>query len=136
MVNRYKSSAEFSADHYYDDNLVRMGYKRNLRGLAPVENEVCLFEENNLLESVMASIPIMGSILGLGRLHSVWSTQDPKDSKISIIFHTALGILETLGLGIIVLLIKITITILLILFTPCLLCYFMYSAAYSDFHPI
>ncbi|SPN73376.1 hypothetical protein C10C_0196 [Chlamydia serpentis] len=65
--------------------------------------------------TLLATIPLVGSIIGLGRLFSIWSIKDPEDTKESksIFWHTLCGILELLGLGIIAFILKIFATILM-----------------------
>ncbi|BAE81195.1 hypothetical protein [Chlamydia felis Fe/C-56] len=65
---------------------------------------------------LLSSIPILGTIRGLARLYSIWSVKDRSDdSTLKLIKHTIIGVLETLGLGIIHFALCIVLTVLAIL---------------------
>ncbi|AFS24846.1 hypothetical protein B602_0629 [Chlamydia psittaci M56] len=55
-------------------------------------------------------IPIIGNILGFRKLYILWSTKDPEDQCKDVLFHTLSGVLETLGLGVVALILKIVLT--------------------------
>ncbi|ACZ33203.1 conserved hypothetical protein [Chlamydia pneumoniae LPCoLN] len=65
--------------------------------------------------TLLAAIPILGSIIGLGRLFSIWSIREPQDSQEykSIFWHTLCAVLEILGLGIVALILKILATFIM-----------------------
>ncbi|AAP05321.1 hypothetical protein [Chlamydia caviae] len=76
--------------------------------------DLTLISSNDLKLSLLNSIPILGTIRGLARLYSVWSVKDrSKDRVKDLVTHTFLGIFETLGLGVGLLVMKIVITALI-----------------------
>ncbi|ANH78980.1 hypothetical protein [Candidatus Chlamydia sanziniae] len=114
MIPKYTRHIEFVvASTYFPCCLVQRGFVRNARNLMfPLGKSAGI----ELKRSFFASIPILGILMGMERLYSVWSTKDLRDSRISICLHTLVGILEVLGLGIILVFAKILLLILLLLF--------------------
>ncbi|AFS21836.1 hypothetical protein [Chlamydia psittaci] len=73
-----------------------------------------LIDKENLKSTILNSIPILGTIRGLARLYSIYSVKDRScDATANTVMHTTTGILETLGLGIFIILAKIVAFILL-----------------------
>ncbi|BEU44257.1 membrane protein [Chlamydia psittaci CP3] len=60
--------------------------------------------------------------MGLGRLYSVWSTKDHIVDKKELLLHTLTGMIEILGLGIVLLIAKILCAIINILWKKLSLC--------------
>ncbi|WP_348662633.1 hypothetical protein [Chlamydia vaughanii] len=74
------------------------------------EWEINIMNLDDIKELLIRCVPIIGNILGAGKLYSVWSTKDFEDRCQDIIFHTISGALETLGLGVAALILKIVVT--------------------------
>lgn len=106
---RYKDSCEFVIQNCSRHPLVRLGFVRQSSGLISALSF-------SWLRVALASLPIVGSILGLSRLYSVWSTNHAKDSKVRYVGHTLIGIVESVGLGGIFLVALITLILLQIVF--------------------
>ncbi|BAE81188.1 hypothetical protein [Chlamydia felis Fe/C-56] len=112
LIDRYSNNYNFcegTKDHFF---LFRSGFVRDLRGLRSLKGEWNLSIARGIcsktnMHEIGKTLPIIGTILGLGRLYSVWSTKDDKSSKIRLFLHTLTGVIETLGLGIIILIAKI-----------------------------
>ncbi|AAP04947.1 hypothetical protein [Chlamydia caviae] len=60
-----------------------------------------------LKNSVLAAIPLIGSIMGLIKLFTVWSVSPYGESKVKIATYTITGLMELCGLGIVLLALKI-----------------------------
>ncbi|SPN73942.1 hypothetical protein C10C_0799 [Chlamydia serpentis] len=58
------------------------------------------------------TLPILGTLVGIGRMCAVWGVKGAKDSICLKIYHTFVAILEILGLGILMLILKILAVIL------------------------
>ncbi|WP_231913632.1 hypothetical protein [Chlamydia poikilotherma] len=78
--------------------------------------EINIANTDEIKELLIRCIPIIGNILGFGKLYSLWSTRDPSDRYEDILFHTLSGVLEALGLGIVALILKIVKTIIFYIF--------------------
>ncbi len=86
----------------------REGFVRDHHGLSEASDWL-LSSQTALIRSLLGIVPILGNILGAGRLYSVWYTSD-QDWKKQVVWHTIFGVLEVLGLGIIALALKILLT--------------------------
>ncbi|WP_434602044.1 hypothetical protein [Chlamydia crocodili] len=112
FIDRYPDNESFfnATQHYY--SLLRSGFVRNPHGVRSICKEWNIstsngvFSKANMLE-IKKATPILGTIMGLGRLYSIWSTKDHTTSKIQLLLHTLTGVVETAGLGIILLIAKI-----------------------------
>ncbi|ACZ33201.1 conserved hypothetical protein [Chlamydia pneumoniae LPCoLN] len=92
--------------HYPE--IFREGFVRDRHGLMEASDWL-LSTDITIIRSLLGAIPILGNILGAGRLYSVWYTSD-EDWKKQVVWHTIFGILEVLGLGILALALKILLT--------------------------
>ncbi|MEF9520072.1 hypothetical protein SBV45_03815 [Chlamydia crocodili] len=112
FIDRYPNNWNFSIRTRNSCSLLRSGFVRTYLGVQPINREWNIstrdgiFSKANMLE-IKKATPILGTIMGLGRLYSVWSTKDNTTSKIQLLLHTLTGVIETLGLGIILLIAKI-----------------------------
>ncbi|WP_434602046.1 hypothetical protein [Chlamydia crocodili] len=112
FIDRYPNNWNFWIHTKSSCSLFRSGFVRNSRGVQHIHREWNIstsngvFSKANMLE-IKKATPILGTIMGLGRLYSVWSTKDRITSKTELLLHTLTGIIETLGLGIILLIAKI-----------------------------
>ncbi|SYX09057.1 hypothetical protein C834K_0603 [Chlamydia poikilotherma] len=112
FIDRYPNNWNFSLRTKNHGSLIRSSFVRNQFGVQPIHREWNIstkngvFSKANILE-IKKAAPILGTIMGLGRLYSVWSTKDHTTSKIQLLLHTLTGVVETLGLGIILLIAKI-----------------------------
>ncbi|WP_375793598.1 hypothetical protein O1W69_00495 [Chlamydia sp. 12-01] len=60
-----------------------------------------------LKHSLLSALPVIGSIMGLIKLFSVWSVNLRGESKGKILAYTVTGLMEFCGLGIVTLVLKI-----------------------------
>ncbi|WP_232500664.1 hypothetical protein [Chlamydia felis] len=84
-----------------------MLFPRDDEGLWEVSCDWDLTRPAALKNSLLAAIPIVGSVMGLIKLFSVWSVKFQDESISKILVYTFTGFLEFYGLGIVVLLLKI-----------------------------
>ncbi|MEF9520066.1 hypothetical protein SBV45_03845 [Chlamydia crocodili] len=116
MFTSYDTSFNFMEGTARHPSFIKSAYARNSTGVNSHIECLLLDSNKNLLSTILSAVPILGTIRGLARLYSVWSVKDrSEDSKTNIIIHTVTGILETLGLGIFILIAKILILALTIL---------------------
>ncbi|WP_041467955.1 hypothetical protein [Chlamydia felis] len=109
FIHTYKTPEDFVNAVSHHNCLISSAYSR-------VYPDGRLTEEENIIPQILSSIPILGTIRGLARLYSIWSVQDrSKDSKARLIKHTTVGVLETLGLGVVYLALCIVLAALAIL---------------------
>ncbi|WP_375793479.1 hypothetical protein O1W69_05115 [Chlamydia sp. 12-01] len=112
FIDRYPDDQRFNNATQNYCSLFRSGFVRDHSGVAFIRWEWDLriaegiFSPRNVSE-IKKFMPISGTIMGLGRLYSIWSTEDNDTSKKELFLHTLTGIIETLGLGIILLIAKI-----------------------------
>ncbi|AAD18376.1 hypothetical protein CpB0228 [Chlamydia pneumoniae TW-183] len=113
LIGRYSSDDQFTEATKNTPTIIKLGFVRdNLEGLTNPISEIVSETSSSIKDSVLRSLPILGSILGCARLYSTLSTNDPLDETQEKIWHTIFGALETLGLGILILLFKIIFVIL------------------------
>lgn len=65
-----------------------------------------------LLSSAIECIPILSTFFGVGRFCAVWCVKGFSGSIFSRIYHTIVGVLGILGLGIIMFILRIIFTLL------------------------
>ncbi|AFS24870.1 hypothetical protein [Chlamydia psittaci] len=127
FINKYPNNQDFLHATREHCSLFRSGFVRNPTGIKPIAQEWHLaihsgvLSKSNILE-IKKATPILGTIMGLGRLYSVWSTEDSIVDKKELLLHTLTGMIETLGLGIILLIAKIIRAVINILWrklSPC-----------------
>ncbi|WP_348662623.1 hypothetical protein [Chlamydia vaughanii] len=125
----YANSSDFVDSRNQTPKLISSAFVRTPYGLKSVKKSLTIvldtegqykcpdlfsLRSGSLLSAVLNAVPILGNIRGLARLYSVWAVKDrSKEAKVSQTIHTVLGILETLGLGILVLIFRITTTYIL-----------------------
>ncbi|SPN73374.1 hypothetical protein C10C_0194 [Chlamydia serpentis] len=90
--------------------LFKNGFVRDNDSLVEASDWL-LSSKNTVYRSLLGAIPILGNILGAGRIYSVWYTSN-NDSIKQVIWHTIFGILEVSCLGILALALKIVLTII------------------------
>ncbi|WP_348662625.1 hypothetical protein [Chlamydia vaughanii] len=117
----YDSSFDFVVGTSRHSIILQSAYVRKASGLKSLAKRLTVqrslknpLSSGSLRVAVLNSIPILGTIRGLACLYSIWGVKDnDESSKCSLAIHTSFAILETLGLGIVVLLIRIVITALI-----------------------
>ncbi|AAP05324.1 hypothetical protein [Chlamydia caviae] len=109
FIYKYKNNTEFFCDNQNACWLFKQGFIRSDTQLLPytLDWEIDITHTDEIKELIIRCVPIVGSILGFGKIYSLWSTRDPTDRYKDILFHTLSGVLETLGLGIVALSLKI-----------------------------
>lgn len=109
---KYKNNTDFFYDNQNAHWLLKDGFIRSETHLYPytMDWEIDITHSDEIKELLIRCTPIIGNILGFGKLYSLWSTRDPEDRYKDILFHTLSGVLETLGLGVVALILKITLT--------------------------
>ncbi|ADZ18492.1 hypothetical protein [Chlamydia psittaci] len=109
---KYNNNADFFYDNQNAHWLLKDGFIRSETQLYPytMDWEIDITNADEIKELLIRCAPIIGNILGFGKLYSLWSTKDPEDRCKDILFHTLSGVLETLGLGVIALILKIALT--------------------------
>ncbi|WP_375793480.1 hypothetical protein O1W69_05120 [Chlamydia sp. 12-01] len=116
FINKYPDNDSFYNATKNYSYLLRSSFVRTSYGILSIDWEwdfsekTCVFRKSGILE-IQKVTPILGTISGLGRLYSIWSTinsdTDLTTSTKELFLHTLTGIIETLGLGIILLITKI-----------------------------
>ncbi|WP_100934884.1 hypothetical protein [Candidatus Chlamydia corallus] len=118
LIRQYRSDGEFVQKTKTTPTIIKLGFVRSSEdGLTEPINEIILKTSTSSKNAIFRSIPILGSILGAARIYSALSTNDVLDEPSEKVWHTIIGVLEILGLGIIILLFKIILTILYYLFS-------------------
>ncbi|WP_375793476.1 hypothetical protein O1W69_05100 [Chlamydia sp. 12-01] len=114
----YKNNSEFFCNNQNTNWLFKEGFIRSETHMQPytIDWIIDVTNTDEIKELFIRCIPIIGNILGCGKLYSLWSTRDPKDRYKDVLFHTLSGVLETLGLGIIALSLKIITTVTFYIF--------------------
>ena len=82
-------------------------FPRDDEGIWPIDVDADLRKHQALQTSLLAVIPIVGSAIGLAKLFSVWVAYSTEDSWQRVVYYTAIGMLEFVGLGILVFILKI-----------------------------
>ncbi|BAE81194.1 hypothetical protein [Chlamydia felis Fe/C-56] len=109
FIHTYKTPKDFVNAARYHNGLILSAYSRVLP-------DGHITGEGSLTSKILSSIPILGTIRGLARLYSIWSVKDrSRDPTTKLIKHTIIGVLETLGLGVVYIALDIVITVLAIL---------------------
>ncbi|WP_348662634.1 hypothetical protein [Chlamydia vaughanii] len=124
FINKYGNNLQFLTQTSSQLSLFRFGFVREAAGIRNIRDEwdpaihhspfISSCDKRSL--ELMRPMPILGTILGLGRVYSVWSTKDSEDDIKNKILHTVTGIVEILGLGIVLLVAKILVCAMLTLF--------------------
>ncbi|MEF9497072.1 hypothetical protein [Chlamydia sp. 04-14] len=97
MYNTHAEFANQTGNHPY---LIRTAYSRT-------HSEI-VQEKEVWMNMILSSVPILGTIRGLARLYSIWSVKDKsEDTTSALIIHTLVGIFETLGLGVVLIIVPI-----------------------------
>ncbi|CBY16898.1 hypothetical protein CYD57_0387 [Chlamydia psittaci] len=109
----YRNNQDFVAHESYFPKILRLGCIRNHQGI--IHNDWLLNNKKIVLETLARAIPLLGNILGASKLFSIFAVPTKEDSKVDIAVHTFAGILEMLGLGLIVLVLKIIFTVTVVL---------------------
>ncbi|WP_375793478.1 hypothetical protein O1W69_05110 [Chlamydia sp. 12-01] len=118
FINTYGDNSEFyNATENYPA-LFTLGFVRNQFGLQTWNFDWVISDELNSLDSdglyiqILRALPVIGILMGISRLYSVWSTYTFEDNCTDKIIHTLIGIIEICGLGFVTLIIKILYIIL------------------------
>ncbi|CAG9046581.1 hypothetical protein NVRI1_00944 [Chlamydia abortus] len=109
----YKNNRDFVVHASRFPKIIQSGCIRNHQGI--MHNDWLLNNKKSILETLARTIPLLGNILGFSKLFSIFAAPIKKDSKVDIAVHTFAGILEMLGLGLIILALKIIFTIIFLL---------------------
>ncbi|WP_375793473.1 hypothetical protein O1W69_05085 [Chlamydia sp. 12-01] len=107
----YPTNTDFLKGTANHPNLFKTAYARNGDGVAYHAYCWRFPGSGEIKSTILASLPILGTILGIAHLHSIYAVKDRSNDRTrDIVAHTIAGILETLGLGILLLVVKIIIT--------------------------
>ncbi|AAP05326.1 hypothetical protein CCA_00584 [Chlamydia caviae GPIC] len=117
FIERYQNNRDFVNATRDVSPLLKSSFVRKSHYVRSISEEWNLTTRNGVfsktnLQEIKKATPLLGTILGLGRLYSVWSTKDNITSKKELVLHTLTGVVETLGLGIILLIAKIMLTVI------------------------
>lgn len=82
-------------------------FPRDDEGIWSIDTNADLRKHQALQTSLLAVIPVVGSAIGLAKLFSVWAAYSTEDPLPRVVYYTAIGILEFLGLGILAFVLKI-----------------------------
>ncbi|AFS24443.1 hypothetical protein [Chlamydia psittaci] len=104
----YQTTEEF-------DQRISEVFPRRVHMLFPRDDEgiwdiTCDWDLKNPIacrNSLLAAFPLVGSIMGLTKLFSVWSVNLREDSVKKIFVYTITGLMEFCGLGIVTLALKL-----------------------------
>ncbi|BAE81190.1 hypothetical protein [Chlamydia felis Fe/C-56] len=118
FINKYTDNEDFFFNNQKAFWLFKEGFIRSKTQMLPytIDWEIDITNADEIKELLIRCIPIIGNILGLGKLYSLWSTKDPEDRYKDILFHTLSGVLESLGLGIVALILKVVTTMIFYFF--------------------
>ncbi|ASD30705.1 membrane protein [Chlamydia abortus] len=113
FINQYHDNTEFNQSTQNYPTLFRLGFVRDQFGLKSwtiewiFSDDIEDLDADGVIIQVLRALPIIGVILGIGKLYSVWSTDTLEDNRKDKIILTLTGIIEICGLGIITLIMKI-----------------------------
>ncbi|AFS28143.1 hypothetical protein [Chlamydia psittaci] len=113
FINRYHDNTEFNQATQNYPKLFRLGFVRDQFGLKywAIEwifsDEIDDLDADGLIIQVLRALPIVGAIMGIGKIYSVWSTDTFEDNRRDKIIFTLTAIIEICGLGILTLILKI-----------------------------
>ncbi|MEF9520064.1 hypothetical protein SBV45_03855 [Chlamydia crocodili] len=130
FISKYATHLEFKEKTTHHPNWIKSGYIRDLESTASHRNCWIILDYDNLKASFLSSMPGLGTIRGLARLYNVWSIKGTVEQINNTIIHTITGILETLGLGIVLLVFRITLTAVLI---PIILLFYLCTVLIACF---
>ncbi|AFS24762.1 hypothetical protein [Chlamydia psittaci] len=126
FINKYQDNTEFNQSTQNYPILFRLGFVRDQFGLKSwaiewiFSDEIDDLDADGLIIQVLRSLPIIGAIMGIGKIYSVWSTDTFEDNRRDKIILTLTAIIEICGLGIITLIMKILYNALANILTLCL----------------
>ncbi|MEF9497069.1 hypothetical protein [Chlamydia sp. 04-14] len=110
LTTNYATSFDFIEGTINHPSLIKSAYVRNNTGIDSHLDCWLIDGKENLENTILSALPILGTIRGLARLYSIYSVKDrSEDTKANTIIHTITGVLEALGLGIFILIAKILI---------------------------
>ncbi|MEF9497071.1 hypothetical protein [Chlamydia sp. 04-14] len=136
FISKYATHLEFKEKTAHHPNWIKSGYIRDLESTESHRNCWIIIDYENLKASLLSSIPILGTIRGLARLFHVWSIKGSVEQINNTIIHTITGILETLGLGVVLLVFRITLTAIfipiIILFCLCAILIACFKNQFED----
>ncbi|BAE81189.1 hypothetical protein [Chlamydia felis Fe/C-56] len=113
FVNIYHDNSEFNTATQNYSQIFRLGFVRNQFGLKAwpydwmFSNDITDLDADGLVTQILRALPFTGTILGAGRLYSVWSTDTLDDRHIDKIVHTFMSLIEICGCGLVTLILKI-----------------------------
>ncbi|WP_348662630.1 hypothetical protein [Chlamydia vaughanii] len=105
-----------AADLYWDTQqypkIITSEFLRGIDGYLDRISDVCIiYNKKDVTEALLNCVPVLGTIRGLVKLHNLWGLQDrSKDDPKRLVFLTVCAVLETLGLGIVLLILKLICT--------------------------
>ncbi|WP_375793472.1 hypothetical protein O1W69_05080 [Chlamydia sp. 12-01] len=107
----YPTNADFLWDASNNHpNLFKTAYVRDRQGINCHLSCWFISDDKDLKSTLLSAVPILGTIRGMARLYSIYAVKDRSNDRIiDIVIHTITGILETLGLGILLLAVKMII---------------------------
>lgn len=126
FINTYHDNTEFNQSTQNYPTLFRLGFVRDQFGLKSwaiewiFSDDIEDLDADGVIIQVLRALPIIGAILGIGKLYSVWSTDTLEDNRKDKIILTLTGIIEISGLGISTLIMKILYNALAHIFIFCL----------------
>ncbi|WP_348662627.1 hypothetical protein [Chlamydia vaughanii] len=113
LFTTYQNSRDFVNQARNHPKILVLNYSRCPKGLENYIYSVTLYDCDAVKSALLTCIPVLGTILGLARLYSVWSVKDrSQDSCKELTIYTLIGIMETLGLGLLLLPIRIIASII------------------------
>ncbi|SYX08687.1 hypothetical protein C834K_0209 [Chlamydia poikilotherma] len=119
MQIRFQTTEDFDNAVGNFPRKCQMLFPRDDEGLWDISSDWDLMKSNALKNSALAALPLIGSIMGLIKLFSVWSVNLRGESKRKILAYTITGLMEFCGLGIVTLVLKILCLFFKIIFTAC-----------------
>ncbi|WP_375793477.1 hypothetical protein O1W69_05105 [Chlamydia sp. 12-01] len=130
FINTYNNNDEFHNATQNYPKIFKLGFVRDDSSLISWKYECCFspdpedfFDLDGFGTQMLRALPIIGTIMGMGRIYSAWSTNARSDRLKDKITHTLVGLIEICGLGIVTLIMKIFHfilgTLLAIIIPPC-----------------
>ncbi|AAP05325.1 hypothetical protein [Chlamydia caviae] len=113
FINTYRDNSEFNHTTQNYPTLFKLGFVRDEFGLKRWNYEWILsididdLDADGIAVQILRALPLIGTVMGLSRIYSVWSTDTFDDNLKDKIIHTLAGLIETCGLGLITLIMKV-----------------------------
>lgn len=115
LIKTYRTNHDFIIGTATHSPWIRSAYQRG-NFLANFMDRLVIIDFDSLKTSLLNSVPVLGTLRGLASIYSTWAVKEREyESVLQLTMHTLIGIVEALGLGLLLTLCKIIITALCII---------------------